>query len=145
MEFPVGGSPGDQPAGEVEHREVGVAAFLRAGEDATETVEPGVGALDDPAAGAEAGLALDRLRLLAASADGGGEGELVAELVRLGVVVALVEAEALGLLGVGFGRSIGIDSIVARPSLKSFRFAPAGVIASGMPLPSVRSDRFAPF
>ena len=145
MEFPVGGSPGDQPAGEVEHREVGVGAFLPAGEDATETVEPGVGALDDPAAGAEAGLALDRLRLLAASADVGGEGELVAELVQLGVVVALVEAEALGLLGCRLWPLDRDRLVVARPSLKSFRFAPAGVIASGMPLPSVRSDRFAPF
>ncbi len=83
----------------MEHREVGVGPFLPAGEDAAEAVEPGVGPLDDPAAGAEAGLALDRLRFLAASADVRGEGELVAKFVHLAVVVALVEAEALGLLG----------------------------------------------
>jgi hypothetical protein len=81
----------------VEHGEVGVGAFLPAGEDAAEAVEPGVGAFDDPAAGAEAGRALDRLRLFAAAADVGGEGELRGELVYLGVVVALVQAEALRL------------------------------------------------
>ncbi len=79
----------------MEHGEVGVGAFLPAGEDAAEAVEPGVGAFDDPAAGAEAGLSFERLRFFAAAADVGGEGELVAELVHLGVVVALVEAEAL--------------------------------------------------
>ena len=55
----------------MEHREVGVGALLPADEDAAEAVEPGVGALDDPAAGAEAGLALERLCLLAAGADMG--------------------------------------------------------------------------
>lgn len=83
----------------MEHREVGVGAFFPAGEDASEAVEPGVGALDDPAAGAEAGLALDRLRFLAAAADVSGECELVAEVVHLGVVVAAIEAERLRRLG----------------------------------------------
>ena len=87
----------------MEHGEVGVGAFLPAGEDAAEAVEPGVGALDDPAAGAEAGLALDRLRFLAAAADVGGEGELVGELVDLWLVVAGVEAEPLRRSGVGIG------------------------------------------
>ena len=82
----------------MEHRQVGVGAFLPAGEDAAEAVEPGVGAFDDPATSAEAGLALDRLRLFAASADVGGEGELGGQLVHLGVVVALVEAQPLRLL-----------------------------------------------
>ena len=82
----------------MEHGEVGVGAFLPAGEDAAEAVEPGVGALDDPAAGAEAGLALELLRLLAAGADVGGEAELGGELVDLGIVVALVQAEPLRLL-----------------------------------------------
>jgi hypothetical protein len=81
----------------VEHREVGVAAFLPAGEDAAEAVEPGVGAFDDPAAGAEAGLAFDRLCFLAAAADVRGEAELGGEFAYLVVVVAAVEAEALRL------------------------------------------------
>jgi hypothetical protein len=79
----------------MEHGEVGVGAFLPAREDAAEAVEPGVSAFDDPAAGAEAGLALDRLRLFAAAADVGGEAELGAELADLVVVVAAVEAKAL--------------------------------------------------
>src|SRR5215218_6370493 len=95
---PVGGAPGDEGAGEVQHREVGVGAFLPAGEDAAEAVEPGVGAFDDPAAGAEASLALDRLRLFAAAADVRGERELLRELVHLRVVVALVETESLRLV-----------------------------------------------
>jgi len=82
----------------VEHGEVGVGAFLPASEDAAEAVEPGVGAFDDPAPRSEAGLELDRLRLFAASADVGGEGELRDELVYLGVVVALVQAQPLPLL-----------------------------------------------
>jgi len=82
----------------VEHGEVGVGAFLPAGEDAAEAVEPGVGALDDPAAGAEASLLLDRLSLLSAAADVGGEAELGGEFAHLVVVVAAVEAETLWLL-----------------------------------------------
>ena len=95
---PVGGAPGDEGAGEVKHGEVGLGAFLPAGEDAAEAVEPGVGALDDPATSTEAGLPLERLRLFATSADVGGEGELGGELVHLGIVVALVEAQPLRLL-----------------------------------------------
>ncbi len=79
----------------MEHGEVGVGAFLPADEDAAEAVEPGVGALDDPAAGAEAGLALDRLCFFAAAADVGGERELLGQLADLLVVVGGVEAEPL--------------------------------------------------
>jgi hypothetical protein len=79
----------------VEHREVGVGAFLPAGEDASETVQPGVGAFDDPTAGSEAGLAFDRLRFFAAAADVRSEAELLGEFAYLVVVVAAVEAEPL--------------------------------------------------
>lgn len=79
----------------MEHCEVGVGSFLPAGEDAAEAVEPGVGAFDDPAAGAEACLALDRLRFVAAAADVGGERELLREATDLLVVVGSVEAQAL--------------------------------------------------
>jgi hypothetical protein len=79
----------------VQHCEVGVGAFLPAGEDAAEAVEPGVGALDDPAACAEASLAFDRLCIFAAAADVGGERELLGELADLLVVVGGVEAEPL--------------------------------------------------
>jgi hypothetical protein len=79
----------------VQHREVGVGAFLPAGEDAAEAIEPGVCALDDPAACAEAGLALDRLCFLAAATDVGGERKLLGELANLLVVVGGVETEPL--------------------------------------------------
>jgi hypothetical protein len=79
----------------VEHREVGVGAFLPAGEDAAEAVEPGVGALDDPAAGAEAGLAFECLCFFAAAADVRRERELGGEVADLLVVVGGVEAEPL--------------------------------------------------
>ncbi len=79
----------------MEHGEVGVGAFLPADEDAAEAIQPGMGALDHPAAGAEARLAFDRLRLVAAAADVGGEAELVDEVAYLVVVVAAVEAQPL--------------------------------------------------
>lgn len=82
----------------MEHREVGVSAFLPAGEDAAEAVEPGVGALDDPAARSEAGLVFERLCFLAAADDVGGEAELFEQLAYFVVVVAAVEAEPLRLL-----------------------------------------------
>jgi hypothetical protein len=69
-----------------------VGLLAPADEQAAEAVEPGVGALDDPAAGAEAGVAFELFLLLAAGADVAGEAELVEELVDLRVVVALVEA-----------------------------------------------------
>ena len=115
MASPVGGAPGDQAAGEVEHGEVGVGAFFPAGEDAPEAVQPRVGALDDPAAGAEAGLVLDRLRFFAAAADVRGEAELGGELVDLVVVVAAVEAQPLRPLP-GRLRSFDRDRLDRRPA-----------------------------
>jgi hypothetical protein len=77
----------------VEHREVGVGAFLPTGEDATESAQPGMCAFDDPAAGADACFA--RQPFVAARADVRGEAELVGEFAHLGIVVAAVEAEML--------------------------------------------------
>lgn len=138
MRLPVeaGRLPGDQAADEVEHGKVVLALLLPADQDAAEAVEPGVGALDDPAAGAEAGLVFERLRLLAAGVDVGGEAELGYELVDLGIVVALVRQRFCGASGVGPGGAIGIDSIVARASLKSLRLAPSSSSPSGTPAPS---------
>ncbi len=72
-----------------------------------------MGALDDPAAGAEAGILLDRLCLLAAGADVGAEAELGEELVDLAIVVALVEAEA-GRRGLGGVRPLDQDLFECR-------------------------------
>ena len=66
-----------------------------AGEEAAEAVEPGVGAFDHPAAGAEPSVAFELFLLFAARADVAGERELDQQLVDGGVVVALVEAEPL--------------------------------------------------
>jgi hypothetical protein len=73
-----------------------VLGLLRpADQEAAVAVEPLVGALDDPAAGAVVGLAPKRLGFLAARADVRGEAELADQLADDRVVVALVEAEAL--------------------------------------------------
>jgi hypothetical protein len=73
-----------------------VLGFLRpADQDRSVAVEPGVGAFDDPASGAEAGLAGEQLLLFAARADVRGEAELAGEFVDLVVVVGRVEAQAL--------------------------------------------------
>jgi hypothetical protein len=69
--------PGDLREGEAEQGVVVFGVLRPADEERAAAVEPGVGALDDPAAGAEAGLLGDRLRLLAAAADVRGEAELV--------------------------------------------------------------------
>lgn len=79
----------------MEHGEVGVGAFLPADEDAAEAIQPRVGALDDPAAGTEAGLAFERLRFLAAAADVRGETELGREFAHLVVVVAAIQTQPL--------------------------------------------------
>jgi hypothetical protein len=65
-----------------------VARLLRpAHEQTAEPVEPGMGALDGPAAGAETSITLERLLLFAAGADVAGEAEFGDELVHLWVVV----------------------------------------------------------
>ena len=56
-------------------------------------------AFDDPAAGAKAGLLLERFGFFAAAADVGGEAELGQQLAHLAGVVGLVEADALWLFG----------------------------------------------
>jgi hypothetical protein len=64
--------------------------------------------------------------------------------LRTSVVVALVEAKALGLVLGGIGRAIGTDSRVGSKSFMSWRLAPACAIPIRIPAASVRSERFAP-
>ena len=59
---------------------------------AAEEVQPGEGALDDPAAGAVARLVADRVGLFAAGAQVQREAELGRERAGLVVVIALVYA-----------------------------------------------------
>jgi len=81
-------TPGDDTEREVEHGEAGVGALLPADQDAAEAVEPGVGALYDPAArsGASFSLGCD---LLAAGAEMQGETELLGQCPRLVIVIPL--------------------------------------------------------
>ena len=51
-------------------------------------------ALDDPAAGAETSVTLERLLLFTAAADVAGEAEFGDQLVHLWVLVALVQTQA---------------------------------------------------
>src|SRR5437763_1714152 len=77
-----------------------VVGLLRpADEQAAEAIEPGVRALDDPAAGAEACLPLERLLLFTAGADVRAEPVLADEFVDLRIVVPLVQADPLRLSG----------------------------------------------
>ena len=94
----VGFLEGDQSAGELEEGEVVLVLLAPADEEAAVSVQPGVGRLDDPAAGAPAGGAQLELDLFAAAADVRGElpfGDEVADAV---VVVAAVEAQSLRVL-----------------------------------------------
>ncbi len=49
------------------------------------------------------------------------------------------------LRAVGFGRSMGMLSMVSKAILKSFRLAPSIASPNGIPYPSVRRLRFVPF
>ena len=105
---------------------------------------PGVGALDDPATCTEAGLALERLRLLAAGADVTREAELGRERAHLVVVVAAVETKPCGRAC--RGRALDDDRGKCRRVGKSLtRSRSPTRCRAGCPWPSVRSDRFAPF
>lgn len=75
-----------------------VVGFLRpADQQPAETIEPGVGSFDYPAARAEASGGFELFLFLAAGADVRGEPVLAGQREDLGVVVALVEADPLWL------------------------------------------------
>jgi hypothetical protein len=98
----------------MQHGEVVLGAFLPADEQTAKAVEPGVGALNDPAPGAIADLAGERPDLLAASTQMKREAELGGQLAHLGVVVAFVEAKALRMCLAGH-RSRDDDAFQRRP------------------------------
>jgi len=102
-----------------------VGLFAPADEQAAEAVEPGVGAFDDPAARAEAFLAFDLFLLFTAGADMPGEAELVEQLVDLGIVVALVQAQALGRLRGGV-RTVDHDALQGRTEQLEVVYVRAG-------------------
>src|SRR5919112_4200169 len=90
-------APSDDAEGEVEHGQIAGRLPLPADQDAAEAVEPRMGTLDHPAPRPGAGVALG-LGLLAPRAQVEREAEFGGELGHLGIVVALVEAEALRAL-----------------------------------------------
>lgn len=69
-----------------------------ADEDAAVAIHPGMGGLDDPASGAPAGCADLLGDLLAACTDVRCELVVADQLADLGVVIRLVQADALRLL-----------------------------------------------
>lgn len=79
----------------MQHRDVGVGSLLPPDEDSPKAIHPAVRSFDDPAARFVAGGALDLALRLTAAGNVSGEAELVDERVDLGVVVALVETQAL--------------------------------------------------
>ena len=98
----------------MEHGEIVLGALLPADEQTAKAVEPGVGALNDPAPGAIADLAGECPDLLAASTQMQREAELGGQLAHLGVVVTFVEAEALRTC-LGRRRSRDDDAFQRRP------------------------------
>jgi hypothetical protein len=89
----------DQPAGELEQREV-VLGFLRpADQERAVAVEPGVAGFDDPASCAPSRSGSFELELVGAAADVGGVTAAGGEVVDPEVGVAAVQAEALRVLG----------------------------------------------
>src|SRR5260370_10133270 len=87
----------------MEHAEVILHLLLPTDEDPTESVHPTVGPLDDPAAGLEPPLLLQRLRLLASGPHGGREPQLRDQLSGVGVVITLLQAHPPGLVLPRFG------------------------------------------
>lgn len=136
--------PCNEGAGEMEHGEVGVHSFLPSDQHTAEPVHPAVGSFDDPAPGPEASLLLDGLGLLPSGADVGREAEVPGQIPNFIKVVALVQAQALGVSGVGWGRSTGMLSRVGLTSFMSCRLAPSTASPTGIPEPSVNRLRFAP-
>ena len=98
------------------HGEVIRRLLLPTDQDAAEAVHPGMRALDDPATGSGAGVALG-VALLAARPEMECETERQSELARLGVIIAFARQRCCGCSAVGTGRATAIASSVSRISL----------------------------
>lgn len=79
----------------MQHGEIGVGTFFPTHQQATKSVEPAVGSLNDPAARLEAGISLDHLCLFPAHADVGGEAEGRHKFAYLIVIVPLIKTQPL--------------------------------------------------
>jgi hypothetical protein len=88
----------DQPAGELEEREVVLGFFRPADQECAVAVEPGVAGFDDPA-GAPSRSGSFELELVGAATDVGAVAAAGSEVVDPRVGVAAVQAEGLRVLG----------------------------------------------
>ena len=79
----------------MQHRNVGICAFLPANENSSEAIHPTMSAFDDPAPSFEAGGLFDRLGFLATTTNVSGEVELSGEVTDLAVIISLVQTESL--------------------------------------------------
>jgi hypothetical protein len=103
----------DQAAGELQQGEVVLVLLGPADEDRAVAVQPGVAGLNDPASGAPSGGAKLVLDLLAAGADVRCQLVVIDQIADFGVVVGLVQADALRLLG-GRLRALDRDRVERR-------------------------------
>ena len=141
----VGLLEGDQAAGELQEGEVVLVLLGPADEDRAIAVQPGVAGLDDPASRAPAGGAELVLDLLAAGADVRGQLVVIDQLANFGVVVGLVQADALRLL-FGRRRALDRDRVQRAPQQLVVVAVRALVIEPDRDARALREDRaFGPF
>jgi hypothetical protein len=89
----------NQPAGELEEREVVLGFFRPADQEGAVAVEPGVAGLDDPAPRTPSPGGSFELELVGAATDVGAVAAAGSEVAHPGIGVAAVEAQALRVLG----------------------------------------------
>ena len=77
--------------------DVVVGRLVPTDQNAPEAVQPAVSAFHDPAAGFEPSFPFAGLSLFAWTPDVGGEAELLQGMAHLSEVVALVQAQTLGM------------------------------------------------
>ena len=77
--------------------DVVVGRLVPTDQNAPEAVQPAVSAFHHPAAGFEPSFPFDGLSLFASTPDVGGEAELVQGAAHLSEVLALVQAQNLGM------------------------------------------------
>ena len=124
--------------------DVVVGRLVLTDENAPAAVQPAVSAFHDPAARFEPSFPFDGLSLFAATPDVSGEAELVQRAAHFSEVVALVQAQTLGMRWARAGRGTGRRSTVARTSFMSWRLAPSTASPTGIPWASVNRLRLTP-
>ena len=124
--------------------DVVVGRLVPTDQNAPEAVQPAVSAFHHPAAGFEPSFPFDGLSLFASTPDVGGEAELVQGAAYLSEVVALVQAQTLGMRWGGRRRGTGRRSTVDRTSFMSWRLVPSTASPTGIPWASANRLRLTP-